>query len=298
MFLIAAKFDIEFYDRMFKFCYQLILIYLVISIPLFPLFIKDLSFGAEGYTSFASAGSILLLTLPYHTKKKRTIIIIAVILAVIIMMILARRNKVIYFGSVLFFTYYINLFFKNTLLSVSKLTLIRSAIVLIIFFCIILVSFSRKFDLFWERMDTGMESREDIIELFIYDFNRTPQDWIWGRGIFGQFEGGILADEDTGRRDGIENGYYQTVLKGGGIFLFLLAVVSINAAYKGFFKSNNILCKGFASLLIIFFINMIAMNQYGITMKSIFIFIAISACNSKDLRGLTDHYLANKIGLK
>lgn len=214
------------------------------------------------------------------------------------MMILARRNKVIYFGSVLFFTYYINLFFKNTLLSVSKLTLIRSAIVLIIFFCIILVSFSRKFDLFWERMDTGMESREDIIELFIYDFNRTPQDWIWGRGIFGQFEGGILADEDTGRRDGIENGYYQTVLKGGGIFLFLLAVVSINAAYKGFFKSNNILCKGFASLLIIFFINMIAMNQYGITMKSIFIFIAISACNSKDLRGLTDHYLANKIGLK
>ena len=80
-----------------------------------------------------------------------------------------------------------------------------------------LVIFSSSFEFFFSRVDTGMDSREGIIELFMLDFNTTPNDWIFGRGIYGEFNGGILAtNEDTGMRDGIENGYLNIILKGGG----------------------------------------------------------------------------------
>jgi hypothetical protein len=299
IFIIGAKLDIEFYRRLFIFSYQMIIIYLVISIPLFLIFIQDPSYGAEGYTFFASVASILVLTLPYHSERKRTIIILSSLVAIVIMMILARRNKVVYFGSVLFFAYFINIFFKTTFNKQRKGVIVKSAVVLLLFTSMILLIFSDQFNLFWNRMDTGMDSREGIIDLFKEDFNKTPQDWIWGRGIFGAYEGGALAtDEKTGLRGGIENGYYETFLKGGGVFLVLLSLISLNAAYKGFFKSNNLLCKGFAALLIVFFISMIAMNQYSLSLKGIIIYVAIAACNSKELRRLPDKYLENKIGLK
>jgi hypothetical protein len=43
---------------------------------------------------------------------------------------------------------------------------------------------------------------------------------------------------------------------------------------------------------------MFAMNQQGIGIKSIIIYISIAACNSKFLRNLSDQYLKENIGLK
>lgn len=298
IFLIAAKLDIQFYRLLFKFSYLMVLIYVIITVPFFPAFVKNFTLGAEGYTFFASMGSILLLTLSYHTKKKQWVIILSVVLAIVLMMILARRNKVLYFGSILFFAYLISFFSKPTFIRKINISTFKALIVVALFLGMLVIVFSESFDFFWERMDEGMTSRESIISLFVDDFNNSPQDWFWGRGIFGQFEGGLLAtDENTGLRDGIENGYYQTILKGGGVFLVLLTIISINAAYKGFFKSNNLLCKGFAAIIIVFYISMIGMNQYGVSLKSIIVYVSIAACNSWQLRSYTDEYLSQKIGL-
>jgi hypothetical protein len=298
-FLIAAKLDLDFFKRLFKFSFTLILIYLLISIPFFYVFTQNLSYGAEGYTFFASAGSILVLTLPYHSINKRKLIVLAFIIAIILMMILARRNKVIYFASILFFSYFINIVFKNSFYINTKNKIFKSMILLVLLFSVVLTMFSNKFELFFSRMKTGMESREDIIDLFRNDFDSTPEDWIWGRGIFGKFEGGMLATfEDSGLRDGIENGYYQIILNGGWVLLSIFILICINAIYKGFFKSNNLLIKSFASILIVLFISMFAMNQQGIGIKSIIIYISIAACNSKFLRNLSDQYLKENIGLK
>jgi hypothetical protein len=146
-------------------------------------------------------------------------------------------------------------------------------------------------------MGTGFESRESVIEMFFDDFNKTPGDWIWGRGLFGEFNGGDLGAKETGLRDLIENGYLFLILKGGWIYLGLLILISLKAIYLGLFKSSNVLVKGLALLLIIFYIDMIGYGIPGISLKYMMVFVAISGCNSKRLRSYSDLILAKKIGL-
>lgn len=168
--------------------------------------------------------------------------------------------------------------------------------------CIVLIvinSFSEHFTYFFERMDTGMSSREGTIELFLIDFNNQPSDWIFGRGMYGSFMGGVLAEGDlTGTRSGIENGYLQLILKGGWIWLGLLIFISIKALYLGLFKSKNLLCKGMALVILVYYIDMIGFGIPTLFLGYINVFIAMSGCNTKWLRDCTDAELQPYLGLK
>jgi hypothetical protein len=298
-FIMIARLDIDFYKKLFRFSYKLVLLYLIVNIFLFFYFIRDIKNGGEGLTYLMSGVAPLLMTMSYHSRLKRNIMLISAFVVVIGMMILARRNVVVYYGSVLLMAFLIGLLTKQTLKKNVKLQYLGVGLMMIFLTAMVIFLFSDSFSFFWERVGTGMESRDDIIELFLLDFNSRPNDWITGRGLFGEFEGGILAtNEDTGMRDLIENGYLMLILKGGWIYLGLLIALSLQAMYKGFFKSKNLLVKGFAAIILIYYIDMIGYGIPMLNLKYFMVFIGIAACNNKWLREQTDEYLSNQIGLK
>lgn len=297
-FLIIADLNAKFYRMFFKLSYNFLILYLVIVVPFFFYFLSPTN-NSEWYVRMlVGASPILALAYPYHNRTKGNIIIIAIIFALIAMVIPGRRNMVLYLSSALFFVILINIFSNHFLVVKRRYSFIVLFIIILIFCGMLIVLNSNSFSYFIEKANTGMYSREDIIELFINDLNSSPKDWIWGRGIFGQFNGGVLGDSETGLRDGIENGYLILILKGGWIYLGLLILISFRAIYFGFFKSKNILCKGFSAIILIYYIDMIGFGVPDISLKYILIFISIGACNTKWLLESSDEYLAKEIGLR
>lgn len=297
---INNNLSLDFIKGLFRFSYILIIIYSLISLPFFLYFAQDSDRGAEVLSNYLVGGaSILLLTLPYHGNRKQVVIILSFILALFINIILARRNQVLFYSSTLTFSYF-NIFTKGGIHTKKKIYNFLMLIFIFIFIVIFTQQFfSRPFDFFLERVATGMESREDIIELFQQDFNSNKLDWYTGRGMFGEFYGGSLMTNDVkGLRDGIENGYYFAILKGGGVYLALLIIISVIAVYKGFFRSNNLLVKGMAALILIYYIDMIGFGIPQVSLKYAMVFISIAGCNNKWLRECTDSFLMKNIGLR
>ena len=85
---------------------------------------------------------------------------------------------------------------------------------------------------------------------------------------------------------------------GGGIWLVLLILLSLKSVYLGLFKSNNKLCKGFAFIIVVYYIDMIGFGIATISLGYMMVFIAISICCNKQFRRLTDEDLMYKIGLE
>ena len=297
-FLSIAVFNLQFFRSLFKLSYNLSIIYIVVTLLFFSFFTQSIKGGGESMTVLMYGTPILIMTFIYHSKRKQMFLMSGLILAIIVLMILGRRNGVAFFGSVMFFSFLINFTSKQNILHRKKRDLIFLFFVTAVFVLFVFSLFSSSFTLFFERLDTGMESREYVIEKFFDDFKYTPNDWISGRGIFGQFDGGANSDPETGLRDLIENGYLHLILKGGWIYLGLLILMSLKAMLLGFFKSRNLLTKGLASLILIYYIDMIGFGLPGIHLKYIMIFVAIAGCNSKTLRNYSDNFLSKKLGLK
>jgi len=293
-FFMISQPDTNFYHDSFKLFYALTIAYILFAIPVF-LYGNVTNYGiSEAFVFVLEGAPILLLTLPYHSKPKQRMIIIGIIMAVLIMMLLGRRNKVVFFGGA--FALSAAFYIFNSKMSSG----IKIRYIVILCLCAIgLFLYMDKFSLFFDKISQGMSSREQVIDDFYSDFNRHSSDWIWGRGIYGEFDGGILNNSaDGSSRDGIENGYLYLILKGGMIWLVLLALISLRSIRLGLFKSNNMLCKGFAMLILLYFVDMIGFGIPDITIKYIMVFIAIAGCNSSWLREQTDIYLKNRIGLK
>lgn len=284
---MIVEIDTVFLRKLFKFSYFLGIIYL---------FTVILGNGrSEWYTMLAEGLIILIMTWPYHSIKKNVVVIAAILVAIVFMMLAARRNKVVFYGGGLMFAVLINLFSANSFGFGRKLVL--GILVLLMAFVLYLNMSS--FGFFVERMGTGMESREGVITLFVSDFNSHPSDWVFGRGLYGQVEADFNAtDEATGLRDGIENGYLFLILKGGGIWLGLLTLIALNAIFKGLFRSKNLLCKGFAMIILLYYLDMIGFGIPQTSLKYIMVFLAIAGCNTAWLRESSDQYLAQEIGLK
>jgi hypothetical protein len=237
---------------------------------------------------------ILVMTLSYHSTKKKAVILLGIIVGLVFMMLAARRNRVVFLGGGLVLALIINI--MNSKRIGSKFGWVLFSCI----FSLALLVGASYFSLFFERMGEGMWTREVVIEYFFQDFNSTPRDWITGRGMYGEFFGGLanITDENTGMRDVIENGYLYLILKGGLIWVVLLVLFSLKAIYLGYFKSQNLLCKGFAMIILLYFVDMIGYGIPTTSMKYIMVFISIAGCNSDWLRNCSDEYLAKEIGLK
>lgn len=292
-FLICSDIDLPFFKMVFRLSYYMIIVYMVLAIPIFITHYGLLtSYTNEAITFLLEGAIIILMTLPYQRRKTIIITTIAVVLAIVIMMLLARRNKVVFYGGGLGLAIILNVL-KGNLNSQTKALIIFSTLAGMIF----IFNSGSLFDAFFNKMESGMSSRELVIEDFHDDFNRTPSDWIYGRGLFGEFDAGILNNEETGLRDAIENGYLTLILKGGWIWLGLLILISINSVYKGLFKSNNIFVKGCAFIILLYYLDMIGFGVPVASLKYIMVFLSISVCSSLRWRNYTDNELQEQLAI-
>lgn len=293
-FLICADVDTSFFKMIFRLSYIMITVYTILAIPLYYSDSTFLTIGQSEYITFLLEGAILILmTLPYQRRKTIIITTIAVVMAIVIMMLLARRNKVVFYGGGLGLVIILNVL-KGNLNSQTKALIIFSTLAGMIF----IFNSGSLFDAFFNKMESGMSSRELVIQDFHDDFNRTPSDWIYGRGVFGEFDAGLLNNnENTGLRDAIENGYLQHILKGGWIWLGLFILISIKSIYQGLFLSSNIFVKGCALLLLLNFIDMVGFGVPAPSLKYIMVFLSISVCSSRRWRNYTNNELQEQLAI-
>lgn len=292
-FLICSDIDLPFFKMVFRLSYYMIIAYMVLAIPILITHYGLLtSYHNEAITFLLEGAILILMTLPYQRRKTIIITTIAVVMAIVIMMLLARRNKVVFYGGGLGLAIILNVL-KGNLNSQTKALIIFSTLAGMIF----IFNSGSLFDAFFNKMESGMSSRELVIEDFHNDFNRTPSDWIYGRGLFGEFDAGILNNEETGLRDAIENGYLTLILKGGWIWLGLLILISINSVYKGLFKSNNIFVKGCAFIILLYYLDMIGFGVPVASLKYIMVFLSISVCSSLRWRNYTDNELQEQLAI-
>ena len=133
-----------------------------------------------------------------------------------------------------------------------------------VFFLSYLYSNTSVFDYVLERSfgtkslggDFLNDSRDVLRADMIKDFNNSPFDWIWGRGVNGVYH---TQHSTTGNvRLWMEWGYLYLILKGGIVYLFLVAYCMIHATYLGFFKSNNVFSKCLAVMCLTYLLNLVS----------------------------------------
>jgi len=304
LFILPVIFIIEpdefFLRKVLKFSYYITVIYLFFTLVLFRYFSSDSSHGAELYSMiFASSASLLLLTLSYHSLKVKWVTIITILIVLFLNAIFARRNQVTYYIAAIFFTVIVNIFTQSQFIRKRKISFIIGLILATVFVVIFAIFNTNKFQLLTEKVSTGMESREGIIDEFKNDVFSNSMDFAFGRGMNGVFKaGGLATNKEDGTRGGIENGFLNHILKGGWLYLGLLILISIPAIYLGFFRSNNILTKAFAAVILIYFIDMIGFGLPILALKYLNVWIGISVCLSKKFRNYSDEYLKSIVGIK
>jgi hypothetical protein len=295
--IVFSEPNLVLLKKIFRMCYLLAVIYVIITIPLLGYFTKEIYNGGESVGVLLAAGaSILLLTQSYHSIKVRRVAIITFILVLLINLLLARRNQVLYFGSIVFFYIMIHFFAGTGFARRKRASFIVGFLVASFLVASYVYVYQNKFSYFYERSQTGMQSREYVINNFIEDYLAHPDEFIMGRGMNGLVAGGV--NTDTGKREGIENGYLLHLLKGGWVYLGLIILIILPAIYLGFFKSNNILSKAFAAILVTYLLDMIGFGIPELTMKYLMVWIGIGVCYSGRIRSYSDEYIKSIVGLK
>jgi len=296
-FFIFYKPNLVLLKQLIKFAYNLALIYLFITIPLLYYFLTGKLPGESFGVLFAAGASIIVLTFSYHSRNVQYITLFTFLLVLFINAVLARRNQIVYFGSILFFSLFIQFFSSSRFVKYSRNNLIKILFIISIPISLLVAANINRFDLLLEKSQTGMESRDEPIKDFFADFSEHPNDWIFGRGINGRVQGGKLANRDDGTRSLIENGYLQHILVGGWIYLGLIILIALPAIYLGCFRSRNVLSKAFAAIILTYFIDMVGFGLPSNTIKFVLIWIGIGFCYSARIRNYPDEYLKSKIGI-
>jgi hypothetical protein len=288
---------LQFFKVFLRAGYIIGIIFVLVTIPLFSFFSSDPLNGAELYVRYFSLGSMFLLLLfPYQRTKVNVVVFVCFLISLLFMLILARRNVVLYLGSAVFFLSLVIIFFKSKIFGKRKPIVITGAVLTGLATLVLIALLQFNFDLFFERANTGMDSREGVIDEFTADFNTNEIDWIIGRGPFGTFFS-RLGNENTNERQLIENGYLQQILQKGFLFLVPFVLLSIVAIFNGFFRSRNHLSKAAAILVIVNLIDMIGYGLPFLGLKYLNLLIAFGFCFSTAIRNMDDSEIKKLIRL-
>lgn len=297
--IIYSEPSIVLIKKLFKLVLFLCGIYLISIFPVYYFYESNQTWSTEEHGIFlASAGAILMLTLPYHSMRIRWMVLSVILIALLISVISGRRNQFIYFGSVLFFAGYISTMGSSRFVRSRRLASIATVFFITALIASIFAIYSDSFNPFVERMQTGFESREVVTYEFLDDFKGKPLDWAFGRGMNGEYFSKTTSFTFKGGRDTIENGYFYSILKGGIFYLALVSFLMLIAFYKGFFRSKNLLVKAFAALILIQFIDMIGFGIPLLSIKYWIVWFSIPVCLSPYLRSLSDDYIKSIVRLR
>lgn len=155
------------------------------------------------------------------------------------------------------------------------------------------------FDFLFYRLfgDSGRSSmfvennRSIMTQELITDFNTSPLNWVFGRGINGYY---VSHSEysNGGFRAWMEWGYLYLILKGGVVYLFLYVYLFLHAAKQGFFHSKNILCKAMAFVCLFQVIHLASVHSEPSLLSTyVFPWYCLGALERKRLREMDDSYI-------
>jgi hypothetical protein len=287
-FILLIDFSIDTIKRLFRLANVFANIYLIgfLLIIVFPGKIKP----EYWVMSVGSCASIIALTTRYHSTKISIKSVAVFVIGLIVMGYLARRNAAIYCIGVLIFSILIYIADRGIGIKYKSMNLMIISVLLTVVFLFATTILDYTF--FIERLNDGFHSRDSVVECFYDDFDLNG-GWIMGRGMFGMVDAGPL-----GKRTSIESGYLNYILIGGYIYLLLFVTLSLVSIYFLLFKSNNILCKCFCAILVINLIDLIGFGLPALTMKYIYVWVAMTAGFLPHIRLLTDNQVRNAISLQ
>jgi len=300
--------NLEIWERLLSLSFKLAFIFLLFTIPLFLYFVTMPKLGAEGYIrNFASGSTIIFLTLFYHSKRVNFIVIVTYILSLLSMVLLARRNQILYLVMVLLLLVFTTFFTSGSQIKKSRSNIafgLLFAISFIPFIFLTNLDFSKAEERFSITTNKGINySREAVLHDFKTSFNKKPIDWWLGRGIFGTYQSSTVSQIEKnmlgyGKRSGIENGYYNHILKGGLFYLIPFVLLSLIGFNRGMFRSNNMLSKAAAAIVLINLVDLIGFGLPDLNLKYLILWFSLALCYSTTIRNYTDDYIKEMIGLK
>ena len=267
-------------------------IFLFIFFPLFASEILYTNMNLSELTTWTlgTGCGFIVLTWSYHRKKRKIIALSAVLFSLFIATVMARRNIMLTFSNYIVFSLLIILFS-------SKLSIkLKTSILFLVLFSTFAgyYIFNAYQDVFFNKITDRIEdnTREGLYDTFMDDMSSS--DLIFGKGFNATYYAPGI-EEDIDDRDVIECGYLQTILNGGIINLTLFLLITMPAAYLGFFKSNNILSKAAGAIIFLWLIDMFPWGMASLNIRYVLLWICIGICYSKEIRYLSEKALQNSL---
>jgi hypothetical protein len=107
--------------------------------------------------------------------------------------------------------------------------------------------------------------------------------WLFGKGLNAGYDSPSFR---TYRREVVEVGFLQILMKTGVIGFLLYAFIIGNAVYKAILRSNNLFIKTMGLFLTSYFIMLFIENQIAYNLLNVIVWIVVGFCHSPEIRGL------------
>lgn len=175
------------------------------------------------------------------------------------------------------------------------------AFILFIALLYYLINSTNYFDFLFNRLfeddstsTLAQSGREDYSRELYADFDDNYFYWLLGKGINGAYR---TAEDGGYLRNTIEWGYLHLILKGGILYLITYCWVLLKAFYKGFYKSNNLVCKAFAAMCLFRVIALIPFGLPSISIECLLVWIGYKIIHTDSLRNMSDNEIRTYFGL-
>ena len=132
--------------------------------------------------------------------------------------------------------------------------------------------------------ERGTEDSRSGVELAFFIDMKDVNDWIFGRGWFGQY----YDFNFRANRLGVETGYLTLILRGGLVYLIPYVLIMAMSFYNGFFRSKNLFCKSFAILCLMKILSLYPFGWPDFDFLHFIIWLGVWVCNTKSILCMND----------
>lgn len=284
--------NLFFYKRLFDVIFVFGIFYLGLSV----LFAREILFAdredlvSRGIVevfvrNLGIPSTFLTLTFLYQTKKRKALALGIALVSMLLALIKARRGLLLMTMIPLVISY---LFYLIE--SKSKILIILVSILLGGIIVAYGLSLYEKSSLFTYMKDRGLEDTRTNVELAFYR-DLDTQDWLFGRGMLGEYYCPGIDENKTGYRSVIETDYLQIILKGGLVSFVLLLMILIPAMFLALFASKNLLAKAAGAWIFWTILNMYPSNVNTFSMSYLIAWVAVGIGYSKAIRELPEEVM-------
>ncbi|GAB3555235.1 hypothetical protein [Spirosoma fluminis] len=281
-----------------------ILIRTGLKLTLIGIFLTPLGLinGRMGFfaSPFVQVSYLLIPFWPYINKKQKLIVVLGLIACLLTGLFTDVRSVILREVLIVsIYTLYTTLRQKSV---ISYLTTIIASLTILtlVMYADDIVSLygQREINVFGVKIDND-QNRAWMYEEVITDLKK-GNDIFFGRGALGKYfssffysvyqQQGESADEYN--RYNIEVGLLAYLLKGGVVLLCSTLLLLLSASFMAFYKSKNLLIKGFGIIILCHTLVMIVENHPKLGVYDVIVWFFVGSCLSKTMRASFNPFLS------